>query len=78
MTGIVQTNTNYSHLHSRHLSNLEEYNREFVKVKANIKRESDRQELMQGRSSQVYSSSGYDEQYQRMENAHEMIDEILL
>ena len=43
-----------------------------------MKNESDRQELMGNSMTMRHDKSGFGEQYQRMENAHEMIDEILL
>ncbi|KAJ3319181.1 hypothetical protein HDV06_006621 [Boothiomyces sp. JEL0866] len=69
----VQQNPSYSHLHSRHLSNLYEYNREFAKTRANIKSAQEHLELLSG---STFTGPGQNE-YARMETSHEMVDEIL-
>ncbi|KAJ3354293.1 Golgi SNAP receptor complex member 1 [Kappamyces sp. JEL0680] len=65
-----------THLHSRHLANLYEYNREFNKTRANIQQQRDHSELLSGG---IYSRNNatYSNQLGRMENSHNAVDEIL-
>lgn len=70
----VDLSPSYFHLHSRHVSNLFEYNREFAKTKASVQHQKDHIELLQGG---VYTRGTYQTQHARMEQTHEMVDEIL-
>ncbi|KAI8898973.1 hypothetical protein BC833DRAFT_587594 [Globomyces pollinis-pini] len=69
----AQNNPQYSHLHSRHVSNLYEYNKEFKKTKANIQSQRDHLELLAG----DYSRSSHLSELTRMEQSHNDVDEIL-
>jgi Golgi SNAP receptor complex protein 1 len=71
----VERNPSYSHLHSRHLANLYEYNREFKKARTNIQHAQEHIELMSGGA--YTRTSSFANQHSRMEQTHQMVDEIL-
>jgi golgi SNAP receptor complex member 1 len=71
----VEKNPSFAHLHSRHVANLYEYNREFNKTRSNIQHAQEHIELMSGGA---YSrTSSFSNQHSRMEQTHQIVDDIL-
>lgn len=72
----TERNPAYTHLHSRHLANLFEYNREFSKTIATLQQQQDHSELLTGA---IYSRTGasHANQHTRMDQSHIDVDDIL-